>query len=129
MSPIKHRQAQINGARIHAHQLVLKPKLFLPNGLHPTSLKELQKDMLIKLPGAMLIGISKGGMAGSTDPKVLELAFATSESSRDLPKGMGLAQLAKQHGHKLTPRTKSFGMTFGAGHFNQMLKLYTRKQL
>jgi hypothetical protein len=61
--------------------------------------------------------------------QVFQLALATSESSGDLPKGMGSAQLTKQHGDKLAPAGKSFGMTFSMGFFHHVLELDSRKEL
>jgi hypothetical protein len=123
MSPVKHPETQINNGRIHTDQFVLKPKLFLSDNLHPTSVKEVQKDMLIEFPGTVLVSIGQGRMTGSGNPKVLEFAFTASQPPADLSEGMGATQLTEQHGHKLAPRGKSFSMAFGFGLFNHLLKL------
>jgi len=128
-SPIEHFQTQINGARIHADQFVLKPELFRPNDLDTASLKELKENLFIELPRAVLIGISQGGMAWSSNAQMLHLPLTASKASGDLPKGMGPAQLTEEHGYKLVPTRKSFGMTFCLGDCDQMLKLHMRKQL
>jgi hypothetical protein len=127
--PIKHLHAQINGGRIHTDQFVFKPERFLPNHLHTASFKELKENLLIKLPGAVSIGISQGGMARSRDAQMLQLTLATSKPPGNLTQGMGAAQLAKQHSHQLTPTRESFGMTFCLRGHDQILKLRTRKQL
>ena len=91
--------------------------------------KESKEHLLIKFPGTMFVGISQGGMAGSGDAQVFQFSFATSETSGDFPEGMGAAQLTKQHGDKLTPAGKSFGMTFGMGFFHHVLELDSWKKL
>ena len=68
-------------------------------------------------------------MAGSGDAQVFEFSFATSETSGNFPERMGAAQLTKQHGDKLAPAGKSFGVTFGMGLFHHVLELDSRKEL
>jgi len=129
LGPIKYFQAQIDGGRIHADQFVFKPKRCLPNNLDTTSFKELKEHLLIQLPGTVLIGIGQGGMAWSSNTQMFQLSLTASKASANLTERMGAAQLAKQHGHKLSPTSKSFSMTFSLGDRDQMLKLQTRKQL
>ncbi len=129
LGPIKHLQTQIDGGRIHADQFVFKPKRFLPDDLDTASFKELKKNLLIELPWTMLIGISQGGMARSRNAQMFQLPLAASKASGNLTERMGAAQLTKQHGDKLTPAGKSFGMTFGMGFFHHVLELDSRKQL
>jgi hypothetical protein len=129
LGPIKHLQAQINSSRIHADQSVFKPKRFLPSDLDTASFKELKEHLLIQLPGTVFVGIGQGRMAGSGNAQMSQLPLAASKASGNLTEGMGAAQLAKQHGHKLAPTSESFGMTFCLGDPHQMLKLQTRKQL
>jgi hypothetical protein len=129
LGPIKHFQAQIDGGRIHTDQFVFKPEPFLPNDLDMAPFKESKEYLLIKFPGTMFIGISQGGMTGSSDAQVFELAFATPKTPGNLPEGIGAAQLTKQHGDKLTPAGKSFGMTFSMGFFHHVLELDSWKKL
>jgi hypothetical protein len=42
---------------------------------------------------------------------------------------MGTAQLTKEHGDKLTPASKSFGVTFGMGLSHHVLELDPWKKL
>jgi hypothetical protein len=42
---------------------------------------------------------------------------------------MGSAQLAKEHGHKLTPGREASGMTFGLGLFDGSMKFISGKEL
>jgi hypothetical protein len=60
---------------------------------------------------------------------MFQLPLTASKASGNLPEGMSATQLTKQHGDKLTPAAKSFGMTFRMGFFHQLLKLDSRKQL
>jgi hypothetical protein len=130
LGPIKHCQAQINGARIHANQFVLEPELSLPDfDLNPTPVEEFDKDMLIQLPRAVLVGISQGGMARSSNPQMFQLPLTASKPSAYLTEGMGPAQLAEEHRDKLVPTWESFRMTLCLSDRNQFLKLRTRKQL
>ena len=130
LGPIKHLQTQIDGGRIQADQFVFKPELLLPDfDLNPAPAKEFQKDMLIKFPGTMFVGISQGGMTRSADAQVFEFAFATSETSGNLPEGIGPPQLTEEHGHKLAPTGESFGMTFSTGVFHHVLELDSWKKL
>jgi len=127
--PVEHRQAEIDRGGVQADQLVLESELLPCSHLHPTALEELEEDLFIKLPGAMLVGIGQGGPAGSGDAQMLELPFTASEPSGDLSEGMGSAQLAKEHGDKLPPAGEASGMTFGAGLVHRLLELDSRKQL
>jgi hypothetical protein len=130
LGPIKHFQAQINGAGIHADQFVLEPEFPLSDfDLNPAPVKELDKDMLIQLPGPVFISIPQGGMAWSCNAQMFHLSLAASKASGNLTEGMGPAQLAEKHGHKLAPASESFGMPFCLGDRHQLLKLRSRKEL
>lgn len=58
-----------------------------------------------------------------------ELPFAGGESVTDLPKRMGTADLAEEHGDELAPRAKSLGVTLGLGLFDPLFEFDSRKQL
>jgi hypothetical protein len=60
---------------------------------------------------------------------VPQLAFTGSQAPTDFAQGLGLPELAKQHGHELPPTGETAGMPFGAMLTNQRFKLQTRKQL
>jgi hypothetical protein len=127
--PIEHFQTQIDGGRVHTDQFVFKPERFLPNNPGTAPIEELKENLLIELPWTVLIGISQGGMARSRNAQMFQLPLAASKTSGNLTESMGAAQLTKQHGHKLTPTSKSFGMALCPGDRNYMLELHTRKQL
>src|SRR5512139_2402854 len=91
LGPIKHFQAQINGARIHADQFVLKPKRFLPNDLDTASVKELKEHLVIQFPGTVFIGIRQGGMRRSSNAQMPQLPFTASKASANLTERMGAA--------------------------------------
>ncbi len=76
-----------------------------------------------------LIRIGQGGMARSRKAQMFQLPLAASKTSRNFTERIGVAQLAEEHGDKLTPATKSFGMTFGLGFFHHVLELDVRKEL
>jgi hypothetical protein len=130
LGPIKHFQAQINGARIHADQFVFEPELSLPNGLDTASFQDLEENLFIELVWAVLIGIRQGGTGrSSVHTQMLQLTLTASKSSGNLTEGMGTAQMTEKHGHELVPARKSFSVTLCLSARNQMLKLHTRKQL
>jgi hypothetical protein len=97
--------------------------------LDTASVKELKENLLVQFPWTVLIGIGQGGMARSSDTQMFQLTLTASKTSGNLTEGMGATQLAKQHGYKLTPTSKSFGMTFCPGDHDPMLKVHTRKKL
>jgi len=130
LGPIKHFQAQINGARIHADQFVLEPEFPLSDfDLNPAAIKEFDKDALVQLPGAVSVGIGQSGMARSRNAQMFQLSLAASKASGNLTEGMGPTQLAEEHGYKLGPTREPFGMTFCLGNRNQLLELQSRKEL
>ena len=130
LGPIKHFQAQINGARVHADQFVLEPELLLPNfDLNPASVKEFDEDMLIQLPRTVFVGISQGGMGRSSNTQMFQFPLAASKASGNFTEGIGPAQLTEEHRDKLRPTWESFGMPLCLSDRNQFLELQTRKQL
>jgi len=76
--PIKYAQAQIDRGGVEADQFVLKPKLLPPSDLHPTAFEQLEKNPLIQLPWAMLVGIGEGGSAWGGDSQMFQFALAAS---------------------------------------------------
>jgi hypothetical protein len=126
MGPVKDAQAEIDGGRIEADQLVLKPKFLSPSNLHPTPL---EKHALIELPGTVFIGIGQGGATGSRDSKMFQFPLTASQTSDNLPEGMGATQLTEKHGHKLSPAGESPSMPLGFRFSDCLLELDSRKQL
>ncbi len=129
VGPVKDAQTQIDGGRIEADQFVLKSEFLHSRKLASTSVEQLTKQMLIKLPGTVLIRIGQGGAAGSGDTKVFQLPLTTSQAPGNLPEGMGSAQLTEEHGHKLPPTGESSSMPLGFRFSNCLLELDSRKQL
>src|SRR3990172_1696810 len=95
MSPVEHRETHVDRRGIHADQLVLKSEFLLAHPLRTTSIEELEEDLLIKLPGAVFIGVGQGGVGRSSDSQMFQLALAASESPGNLTKGMSAAQLTE----------------------------------
>ena len=96
--PVEKSHRKVDGRGIQAAQGVFETKFLLAGHLAATALKQVGKDFLVKLPWAVLIGISQGGTAGSSDSQVLQFSFATSDASGDFPERMGASELAKEHG-------------------------------
>jgi hypothetical protein len=97
--------------------------------LHPTPFKQLEKNLLIQFPGPVLVGISEGGSTWSGDSQMLQFALTASETSGNFSEGMGSAQLAEKHGHKLAPASESPGMPLGSRFSDCFLEIDSRKQL
>jgi hypothetical protein len=129
MSPVKDAQAQVDGGRVEADQFVFESELLLSRKLASTSVEQLDKQMLIKLPGTVLIRIGQGGAAGGCDTQVFQFTLTASQASGNLPKGMGSTQLTEEHGHKLSPAGESPSMPLGFRFSDGMLELNSRKQL
>src|SRR4030043_1530902 len=111
--PVKKGYGKVDDRGIQTTQRILETKFLLRKRLATATLKETEKDFLVKLPGAVLIGISQGGTARSRNAQVLQFSLATSEASGYFPEGMGSAELAEEHGDKLSPTAKSFGAALG----------------
>jgi len=60
---------------------------------------------------------------------MLQFSLATSQTPGNFPKGMGTAQLAEEHGYKLSPAGESPSMTLGLCFSDGLLELDSRKQL
>ena len=54
-------------------------------------------------------------------------AETTGQAPADLPKGMGLPELAEQHGHELVPTVKTLGASIGPGGLHGFKELASRK--
>jgi hypothetical protein len=127
--PVKHAQAQINRGGVETNQFVLEPELLPSSYLHPTAFEQLEKNLLIKLPGTMLVGIGEGGSLGGGDSQMFQFALTASKTSGNFSEGMGSAQLTEEHGNKLAPTSESPGMSFCFRFLHRLLELDSRKQL
>ncbi len=129
MGPVKDAQTQVDGGRIEADQFVLESEFLHSRKLASTSVEQLTKQLLIKLPGAVLICIGQGGAAGSGDTQVFQLPLTASQAPGNLSEGMGSAQLTEKHGYKLSPTGESPSMSLGFRFSDGLLELDSRKQL
>jgi hypothetical protein len=126
---VKEADTETNNGGIEPHQFVLKSKLFIDLYLALASFEELHKDYLVELLGPILIGISQSGANGGADAQMFQFAFTASQLSGNLSKRMSSTQLTEEHGHKLTPASKTSVMAFSFCFRHGLLKLDTRKQL
>jgi hypothetical protein len=78
LRPVKQGDREINDRRVQPHQFVLESELSLPLNLVLTSFEQLEKDPLVELPGAVLIGIRQGGAIGGGDAKMFQFSLAAS---------------------------------------------------
>ncbi len=77
----------------------------------------------------MLVGIGQGGVTGGGNAEVFQFALTTTQATGDFPEGMGSAQLAEEHGHKLAPAGEASRMTFGLSLYNGSMKFIAGKKL
>ncbi len=82
LCPVKHGDREINDRRVQARQLFLESELFLPLNLVLASIRQLHKELLVELPGAMFISIGQGGAAGSGYPKMFQFTLTASRNMR-----------------------------------------------
>jgi hypothetical protein len=129
MGPVKDAQAEVDGGRIEANQLIFESEFLLSRKLGSTPVEELNKEMLIQLPGTMLIRVSQGRTTRSGDPQMFQFSLTASEASSNLPEGMSSTQLTEKHGHKLPPARESPSMPLGFRFSDRLLELDSRKQL
>jgi hypothetical protein len=72
-----------------------------------------EKEILIDLPGAVLIGVGQGGMFGGFgDAEMDQFALAGLEAFVDFAEALRLAELAEKHGHELVPAAEAAGVAF-----------------
>src|SRR5258708_1830477 len=131
LRPIVEFQAEINDAGIHTDQLVLESEFRLPRtGLRLAALQQLEKDSLIKFPGAVLVSIGQGRFRRSlTQPQMFQFAFGGRQSLRDLTQAVGPPQLAEQHSDELAPAGEASCMSLGFVLMHRRLELDAGKQL
>jgi hypothetical protein len=127
--PVKQAQAQVDRGGVETDQFVFEPELLFSSDFNPTTFEQLEKNLLIQLPGPMFISIGEGGSAWGGDSQVFQFALTASQTSGDFSEGMGSAQLTEEHGHKLSPASESPGMSFSFRPSDCLLELDSRKQL
>ncbi len=72
-----------------------------------------EEEILIDLPGAVLIRVGQGGMFGGFgDAEMDQFAFAGLESFVDFAEALRLAELAEEHGDELVPTVETAGVAF-----------------
>ncbi len=126
--PRKDLRAQINHRRIQAQQLVLEPKLL--RARHTAAAREeLIEHGLVQLPGPVRVGIGQRRPTRRLDPQMCEPALATRQAATDLAQGMGAAQLAEQHRHKLAPAREAPRVPLRLCGHHRLLKIDVRKEL
>ena len=128
--PIKHGGAEFDDGAVDAQQWIAKTETVSRARRLLATSKQNTEDLLIQLPGSVLIGISERGLVGRLrNAEMLQLAFTTREAAANLTQRTGLPQLAKQHRNELAPAGKSASMTLGAGLSNSLFKFQTGKEL
>src|ERR1700741_957870 len=130
LGPVKHGGAEVDEGTVDAQQWIAKTEtVSCPCCLLATS-KQNAENLLIQLPGPVLIGIGERGFVGRpSNAEMLQFSFATRQPAANLAQRTSLPQLAKQHGHELAPAGKSAGMALCTGLSNCLFKFQARKEL
>src|SRR5487761_899625 len=128
--PVKHGGAEFDEGAVDAPQWIAKTEaVSCPRCLLATR-KQNAEDLLIQLPGPVLIGVGERGFVGRLrNAEMLQLSFTTRQAAANLAQRTSLSQLAKQHRHELSPAGESAGMAFGTRLSNRLFKFQTRKEL
>jgi len=121
VSPGKQAQTKVDGGGIEAEQLVFEAKLLLfSGGFAAAEVTQMKEGVLVKLPGAVGIGIGKRALSGcGAHSQMTEFAAGDGQAVADLPQALGLSQLAKEHSDILIPGGESLGMTFSSAFIDQ----------
>ncbi len=128
LGPVKQRGAQRDDRGIEAEEPVLEPELPFAELQLPAAAQDLIKQLLVELPGTMLVRVGQGrAFRDRLNAQMPGLAETTGQAPADLPKGMGLPQLAEHHGHELVPATEPFGVSIRSGGLHGFKELASRK--
>src|ERR1019366_8347751 len=131
LGPGKEGQAKGDGGRIEREQLVLEAESALANAqllLRAEALQGGIEQFLVKRGGAMLVGVGQGGFVGSFgDAQMHQLAQTAGQAVADLAQGIGMAQLAEQHGDELGPAIEPLGGPLGFVLLDQTRELQAGK--
>jgi hypothetical protein len=127
--PVKKGYGKVDDRGIQAAQRIFETEFLFREHLATATLKEAEKNLLVKLPGAVLIGISQGGTTRGRDSQMLQFALAASQPPGYLPKSMCSTELTEEHGDKLPPTAKALGAAFGSGPFDRLEKFRFGKEL
>ncbi len=109
--------------------------LFLKRNLWPgrhaaTLCQQLPEDGFVDLPRTVPVGVGEHRARGSGgQAQMPQLAFAGRQTAADFAQRLGAAEVAKQHGDKLSPASEAAGVAFPAMLADGLLKLRTREQL
>ena len=128
-SPVKEADRQIDESRIQAEELIFEAELLLSDSLALEASEKQEEHFLEELPRAVFVGIGQGGVTGGGDAEVFQFTLTSAQAAGDFPEGMGSAQLAEEHGHKLSPAGEASSMAFGTGFLNDLIKFISGKEL
>ena len=128
--PGEQRQAESDGGRVQAQQLVLeaKPGRALAETLPPPqAIGQVPEQALEEGRRPVRVGIGQRRTPGRTpNAHVDELADAAGQTVTDLAQGIGVSQVAEQHRHELRPASEALGAFLGVVLPHQLLELPPR---
>lgn len=128
LGPVKQACTELDERGIEAEEPVLEPERPFAERHLLAAAQDLIKQLLVELPGPVLVGVGQGrAFRGRLDAQMPGLAETTGQAPANLPKGVGLPELAEQHGHELVPAVKALGASIGSGGLHGFKELATRK--
>src|SRR5215831_14126211 len=127
--PRKHLRTQCHNAGIDAEQPVLESEFRFVSQFRTAPFRCLIKNVPEEFPRTVAIGISQGRTLRYLYAKLLQSPFTTAEPASDLPQRLCIGQLAKQHGHKMVPASKTSRMPLDLCRLHLLMKLIPRKHL
>ena len=132
-SPRKHGQAEGDGGRIQRQKFILEAELvFLAAErlLRAEPGQGGEEQFFEQRGGAVFVGIGQGRAARClVDAQMRQFPHTAAQAVADLAQGIGVPQVAEQHGDELRPAGKALGGTLGGVLLDEGGKLRPRKVL
>ena len=129
-SPREQRQAQGDGRRVQAQQLVLEAELRLAlTDILPAAqaIGQVPEQRLEQGGRTMGVGVGKRrALRRPADADVHQFADATGQAMADLPQRVRPSQMAEQHGHQLRPAREAFRPVLGPVLAYQLIECIAR---
>ena len=134
LGPRKEPQTQRDGGRVQRQELSAELKFRRPvvpqHALGAEPLQGRPEQVLEEAGRTVLGGVGERGLLRCLiDAQVGELAQAAGQAVADLAQGVGLSQLAEQHGHELSPAGEPLRTALGAVSLDQCRELRSREVL
>src|ERR1041384_3942221 len=127
--PRKQLRTQGHVRRIDTQQFLLNPQFVFRADFRLAARIHRIKHLLKQLPWPVRVRIRQCGFRRCFNSKLLQSSSATAQTTTDLSQRLSIAELTKQHRHKLVPTAETTSMPLGSRLFNELFKLRSRKKL